>query len=201
MYRHFFKRVFDIIISFVGLTILSPLLLIVIIILVIQNNGTPFFYQKRPGKNLKPFYIIKFKSMTDATDEFGNLLPEKLRITYIGNVIRKTSIDELPQLINVLIGDMSLVGPRPLLSRYIPLYSEEQLQRHNVRPGITGWAQVNGRNTINWTEKFKFDIYYVKNVSLSLDILILWRTVMKVIKRSDINQSDDTPMTPFNGSN
>lgn len=201
MYKFFFKRVIDFFASLIGLLLLSPLLLIVIVILFIQSNGKPFFFQTRPGKNQKAFKIIKFKSMTDAKDAEGNLLPDNKRITVVGKLIRKTSIDELPQLINVLKGDMSLVGPRPLLFKYIPLYNEEQLKRHDVRPGITGWAQVNGRNSISWTEKFSLDFYYVNNVSLLLDIKILWKTVMKVVKKEGVNQSEDIPMEPFNGKN
>jgi len=201
MYRVFIKRLIDFTAALLGLIILFPLLLIVIIILYIQNNGKPFFLQERPGINQKPFYIIKLKSMTDATDNNGNLLPDNLRITATGNFIRKTSVDELPQLINVLKGDMSLVGPRPLLFKYIPLFNQEQLRRHEVKPGITGWAQVNGRNSISWTDKFKLDVYYVNNISLLLDIKILWLTLVKVIKRKDVNQADDRPMEPFNGKN
>lgn len=201
MYKVFIKRLIDFIAAITGLVLLLPLLLIVIIILYVQNDGKPFFLQERPGKNQKPFNIIKLKSMTDAKDSLGNLLPDNLRITKAGNFIRKTSIDELPQLINVLKGDMSLVGPRPLLFKYIPLYNEEQLRRHNVKPGITGWAQVNGRNSISWTDKFKLDVYYVNNISLLLDIKILWLTVIKVIKRNDVNQADDRPMETFNGTN
>lgn len=201
MYRHFFKRAIDFIASLLGLIILSPVLVIVIAVLFFQNGGKPFFYQTRPGKDQKAFKIIKFKSMTDAKDKNGNLLPDNMRITKMGNLIRKTSIDELPQLINVFKGDMSLVGPRPLLFKYMPLYSEEQLRRHDVRPGITGWAQVNGRNSISWTDKFRLDVYYVDNLSLMLDIKILWMTASKVIKRQGVNQSDDAPMQPFNGHN
>lgn len=201
MYRHFFKRGIDFIASLAGLIVLSPVILVVMLVLTFQNGGKPFFYQTRPGKNQKAFNIIKFKSMTDAKDKEGNLLPDNMRITRMGNFIRKTSIDELPQLINVLIGDMSLVGPRPLLFKYIPLYNEEQLKRHDVRPGITGWAQVNGRNSISWTEKFMLDVYYVNNLSLLLDIRILWTTVIKVVRRKDVNQSNDAPMKPFNGNN
>ena len=201
MYKNFFKRVIDFFAALIGLVLLSPILIVVIILLCIQNNGKPFFFQTRPGKDQKAFKIIKFKSMTDAKDADGNLLPDNERITKFGSIVRKTSMDELPQLINVLKGDMSLVGPRPLLFKYIPLFSEEQLKRHDVRPGITGWAQVNGRNSISWTDKFKLDVYYVNNVSLLLDIKILWQTVMKVIKRADVNQSDDRPMQPFNGNN
>lgn len=201
MYKNFFKRIIDFFASLVGLIILSPVILVVVIILYIQNDGKPFFLQERPGKHQKPFYIVKFKSMTDAKDSNGNLLPDNMRLTKAGKFIRKTSIDELPQLFNVLVGDMSLVGPRPLLFKYIPLYNEEQLRRHEVKPGITGWAQVNGRNSISWTEKFKLDVYYVDNVSLSLDIKILWKTLEKVIKKEGVNQTDDVPMTPFNGKN
>ena len=201
MYKNFFKQIIDFFAALIGLILLSPILIVVIILLCIQNNGKPFFFQTRPGKDQKPFKIIKFKSMTDAKDADGNLLPDNERITKFGGIVRKTSIDELPQLINVLKGDMSLVGPRPLLFKYIPLYSEEQLKRHDVRPGITGWAQVNGRNSISWIDKFSLDVYYVNNVSLLLDIKILWKTVMKVVKSEGVNQSGDRPMKPFNGKN
>lgn len=201
MYRHFFKRFIDIVVSSAGLIVLSPLLLIVSLILIVQNGGSPFFFQRRPGKNQKPFKIIKFKSMTDERDENGNLLPEKMRVTSVGKFIRNFSIDELPQLVNVLAGDMSLIGPRPLLFQYIPLYNKQQLRRHDVRPGITGWAQINGRNTISWQEKFKLDVYYVDNITFFLDIRIIWLTIIKVIRRKDINQSDERPMVPFNGEN
>jgi lipopolysaccharide/colanic/teichoic acid biosynthesis glycosyltransferase len=160
-----------------------------------------FFFQERPGMNQKPFNIIKFKSMTDEKDENGNLLPDIERITKFGAIVRKLSIDELPQLINVLKGDMSLVGPRPLLFKYIPLYSEEQLRRHEVRPGITGWAQVNGRNSISWTQKFALDVEYVDKVSFLMDCKILLLTVKKVLIREGINQSAERPMQPFNGTN
>ncbi|OYQ32119.1 lipid carrier--UDP-N-acetylgalactosaminyltransferase [Flavobacterium cyanobacteriorum] len=201
MYKNFIKRLIDIITSFTGLVLLSPVLIITAILIAFANKGTPFFYQTRPGKHQKAFKIIKFKSMTDAKDARGNLLPDNERITRVGKFIRKTSVDELPQLINVLSGDMSLVGPRPLLFKYIPLYNEQQLRRHEMRPGITGWAQVNGRNSISWTDKFKLDVYYVDNVSLWLDIKILWMTAIKVIQRKDINQSDNRPIQPFNGTN
>ena len=201
MYKNFLKRIIDFFAALIGLILLSPVLIIVIVLLCIQNNGKPFFFQTRPGRDQKAFKIIKFKSMTDGKDSEGNLLPDNERITKFGAIVRKTSIDELPQLINVLKGDMSLVGPRPLLFKYIPLYSEEQLKRHDTRPGITGWAQVNGRNSISWTDKFKLDVYYVNNVSLLLDIKILWQTVLKVIKGADVNQTDDRPMQPFNGNN
>ena len=157
--------------------------------------------QCRPGKDEKEFFIVKFKTMTDEKDAQGNLLPDNQRITALGRFVRKSSLDELPQLINVLKGEMSLVGPRPLLFKYIPLYCAEQLRRHTVRPGITGWAQVNGRNSISWTAKFSHDIYYVNNVSFWLDIKILFLTAMKVVKREGINQSAERPMQPFNGKN
>jgi undecaprenyl phosphate N,N'-diacetylbacillosamine 1-phosphate transferase len=201
IYKNVFKRLIDFMVSLVGLIILSPVLIVVAVLLGLINGGTPFFYQTRPGKDQKAFKIIKFKSMTDAKDAQGNLLPDNMRTTKVGSFIRKASIDELPQLLNVLKGDMSLIGPRPLLFKYIPLYSAEQMQRHNMRPGITGWAQVNGRNSISWTDKLKLDVYYVNNVSLPLDIKILWMTAIKVLLRKDINQSDNRPMEPFNGTN
>ncbi len=170
-------------------------------LLFLQNKGNPFFFQERPGFRAKPFNIIKFKTMTDEKDSEGNLLPDNLRITKLGSFVRKTSLDELPQLINVIQGDMSLIGPRPLLFKYIPLYSSEQMRRHEVRPGITGWAQVNGRNSISWTKKFELDIYYVDHISFGLDIKILWLTFLKVIKREGVNQSKERPMQPFTGKN
>lgn len=201
MYKSFFKRIVDIFLTFVGLLFFSPVLVTLTIALYIQNNGKPFFYQRRPGKNQKEFKIIKFKTMTDATDKDGNLLPDVDRITSIGKVARKLSFDEIPQLINVLKGDMSLVGPRPLLFKYIPLYSKEQLRRHEVKPGITGWAQVNGRNAISWTRKFELDIEYVDNVSFAFDMKILLLTIKKTVKREGVNQSEERPMQPFNGRN
>lgn len=201
MYRNFFKRILDFIAALLGLVALSPILLLITIVLYIQNNGKPFFFQERPGRHKKAFRIIKFKSMTDSRDESGNLLPDKDRITAAGAFIRKTSLDELPQLLNVLKGDMSLIGPRPLLFKYIPLYSAEQLRRHEMRPGITGWAQVNGRNSISWADKLKFDVFYIDNVSLLLDIKILWMTLLKVIKKEGVNQTSERPMEPFNGNN
>ena len=178
-----------------------PLLIIVYVILYKQNNGKVFFFQERPGLDQKAFQIIKFKTMTDATDTSGKLLPDNQRITKAGKIIRKLSIDELPQLFNVLKGDMSLVGPRPLLFKYMNLYSAEQLRRHEVRPGITGWAQVNGRNAISWTRKFELDVEYVNKLSFFMDIKILWLTFIKVIKTEGVNQSDDRPMMPFDGNN
>lgn len=191
----------DILVSVIGLIVALPILVIVFCILGFQNKGSIFFFQERPGLNQKAFRIIKLKTMTDTRDAEGNLLPDNQRITKAGKIIRRLSIDELPQLLNVLKGDMSLIGPRPLLFKYIPLYSEEQLRRHDVRPGITGWAQVNGRNSISWKQKFDFDIYYVDHLSLGLDIKILWLTFIKVVKTEGVNQSLDRPMQPFNGNN
>lgn len=201
MYRSIIKRLLDFLFSLSILIISLPFLFIFSILLFIQNKGTPFFLQERPGLHQKPFHIIKFKTMTNATDVNGNLLPDKDRLTKLGAIIRKLSIDELPQLINVLKGDMSLVGPRPLLFKYIPLFSEKQLRRHEVLPGITGWAQVNGRNSISWTKKFELDVYYVNHLSLSLDLKIIWMTLLKVIQREGINQNDERPMQPFDGKN
>lgn len=201
MYKSIFKRSIDFLLSFFLIVVFSPILVSISFMLIFQNKGAVFFLQTRPGKYQKPFKIIKFKTMTDAKDKEGNLLPDNIRLTKLGSIIRKLSLDELPQLINVLKGDMSLVGPRPLLYKYIPLYSKEQLRRHEVRPGITGWAQVNGRNSISWTKKFELDVYYVNNVSFLLDLKILWLTVLKVIKREGVNQTEDRPMLPFDGTN
>lgn len=201
MYKRVFKRVIDLIVAFIALLILAPLIGLVTLLLYSQNKGKPFFFQERPGQFKKPFYIIKFKTMTDEKDAEGNLLPDNLRITKFGGWVRKLSIDELPQLINVLKGEMSLVGPRPLLFKYMPLYSEEQLRRHEVKPGITGWAQVNGRNSISWTQKFSLDVEYVDKVSFLMDCKILLLTVKKVLIREGINQSAERPMQPFNGTN
>ena len=201
MYKNGVKRIIDFLASFFGLLLLSPILIVIAAVLYFQNDGKPFFFQERPGKDAKPFKIVKFKSMTDSRDVSGNLLPDNLRITKAGAFIRKTSLDELPQLFNVLIGDMSLVGPRPLLFKYMKLYSAEQYRRHELRPGITGWAQVNGRNSISWGDKLRLDVFYIDNVSLILDIKILWQTLLKVVKKEGVNQSDERPMEPFNGSN
>ena len=201
MYKKIIKRILDFIISFHFILVTLPILIIIAILLYFQNKGTPFFFQERPGKDAKPFNIIKFKTMTDEEDVNGFLLPDNKRITKLGGFIRKWSLDELPQLFNVLMGSMSLVGPRPLLFKYIPLYSEKQNRRHEVRPGITGWAQVNGRNSISWTKKFELDVYYVDHLSFLLDIKILWMTFLKVIKKEGINQSEARPMQPFNGNN
>lgn len=201
MYKMFFKRILDFILSACILLLILPVLIIIGTVLWLQNKGNPLFFQKRPGFKTKPFYIIKFKTMTDEKDIKGNLLPDNQRITKVGSFVRKTSLDELPQLINVLKGDMSLIGPRPLLFKYVPLFSKEQYRRHEVRPGITGWAQVNGRNSISWTKKFALDVHYIERVSLMFDIKILWLTFLKVIKREGVNQSGDRPMQPFNGKN
>jgi len=188
-------------VSFSLLLFISPIIFVVYIILLIQNKGNAFFFQDRPGMLGKKIRIVKFKSMTDAKDQQGNLLPDNERITKFGTFIRKTSLDEFPQLINVLKGDMSLIGPRPLLFKYMPLYSEEQKRRHTVKPGITGWAQINGRNSISWTKKFEFDVYYVDNLSFLFDLKILWLTLIKVLNREGVNQSSERPMQPFTGNN
>ena len=203
MYKHFFKRVLDFSISLIALIIISPILLVVTIWLHFANKGAGvFFTQERPGKDGKIFKVIKFKSMTDECDAEGNLLPNEQRITKIGKFIRATSLDELPQLFNVLKGDMSLIGPRPLVPRYLKLYSKEQMRRHEVRPGITGWAQVNGRNSITWTKKFELDVWYVDHVSLWLDIKIIWMTVMNVIQRKDIDSGNGkVGAVGFDGTN
>ncbi|WP_396634864.1 sugar transferase [Maribacter sp. R86514] len=200
MYTRFFKRLIDFVIAALVLLVFSPVFLIIWVSLSIANNGSAFFYQQRPGKNQKVFKIIKFKSMNDKKDKEGNLLPDFKRMTVIGKFIRNTSLDELPQLLNVLKGDMSLVGPRPLLVSYLPLYSEEQNKRHLVKPGITGWAQVNGRNTISWDQKFEYDVWYVNHVSFILDMKIFFMTFLKVVKRSDISASENTTMEKFVGS-
>lgn len=194
------KRFFDFLAALVNILIASPLLLTLIAILAFSNKGKPFFYQTRTGKNGKLFTIIKLKTMNDKKDGEGNLLPVVHRITKIGNFCRKYSLDEIPQLFNILKGDMSLVGPRPLLPNYLPLYNETQFRRHEVTPGITGWAQVNGRNTISWEEKFEHDIYYVDNQSFLLDLKIIFKTIDKVISRKDVNHSDNDDMPIFTGT-
>jgi undecaprenyl phosphate N,N'-diacetylbacillosamine 1-phosphate transferase len=200
MYRCFFKRTLDLIIAFVGLVIVSPILVIISIGLYFANNGKPFFFQLRPGKNAKLFKIIKFKTMNDKKDKDGNLLADAQRLTAIGAFVRKTSLDELPQLLNVLKGEMSLIGPRPLLPEYLPLYSALQNRRHDLRPGITGWAQVNGRNAISWSQKFEYDVWYVDNMSFVLDIKIIVKTLLKVIKSEGINSADSVTMGVFKGN-
>lgn len=202
MYKNFFKRFFDFCISFVALIVISPLLLVVAIWLHFANKGAGvFFLQERPGYKGEIFKVIKFKTMTDERDDDGNLLPDKDRLTKVGSFVRSTSIDELPQLINVLKGDMALIGPRPLLVQYLPLYSKEQLKRHNVRPGITGWAQCHGRNKISWTEKFKLDVWYVDNLTLATDLKVIFLTIKKVLFREDINSDNDATMEDFDGTN
>ncbi|HTO17316.1 MAG TPA: sugar transferase [Edaphocola sp.] len=199
MYRLFFKRLFDFSVSLIALLILSPILLFVTVALYFSNQGKPFFIQRRPGKNEKIFSIVKFKTMSEKKDTNGQLLPDAIRLTSLGKIIRKTSIDELPQLINVLIGDMSLIGPRPLLIQYLPLYNKEQKRRHEVRPGITGWAQVNGRNAISWNQKFKYDVWYVDNLSFLLDLRIFIKTIKKVFISEGISQDGQATMEPFKG--
>ena len=202
MYKHFFKRFFDFWISLIALICISPILLIITIWLHFANKGAgAFFFQDRPGKDAKIFKVIKFKTMTDERDAEGNLLPDEKRLTKVGKFVRSTSIDELPQLINVLKGDMALIGPRPLLIQYLPLYSPEQARRHEVRPGISGWAQCHGRNAISWAEKFKLDVWYVDHCTLWTDIKVIWITIMKVIKRSDINKEGEATTVAFNGHN
>lgn len=202
MYKNFFKRIIDFTIVFIALSIIWPILLIITIWLHFANKGAgAFFTQERPGKDGKIFKVIKYKTMTDERDEKGNLLPDAQRLTKVGKFVRSTSIDELPQLINVLKGDMALIGPRPLLVQYLPLYSKEQARRHEVRPGITGWAQCNGRNAISWTKKFELDVWYVDNCTLWTDIKIIWITIMKVLKRADISQEGQATMEAFNGNN
>lgn len=201
LYRAFFKRTVDILLSLLLLILTCPFFVITWILLFFQNNGKAFFFQERPGWKQKPFYIIKFKTMNDKKDANGKLLPDNQRLTLFGKYVRKFSLDELPQLINVLKGDMSLIGPRPLLFKYIPLYSVEQMRRHEVRPGITGWAQINGRNSISWTRKFELDVEYVDRVSFWLDFKIFWLTIIKILKREGVNQSDARPMEPFDGRN
>lgn len=191
MYQHFFKRLFDIFLSLLAIICLSPLLLVVMVLLYFANEGAGvFFFQERPGLKGKLFKVIKFKTMNEKRGKDGNLLPDLLRITKIGKFVRATSLDELPQLFNVLKGDMALIGPRPLLKQYLPLYSPEQMRRHDVRPGISGWAQVNGRNNLTWGEKFKLDVWYVDHLSAWLDIKIVLLTILKVFKQESINNSD-----------
>ena len=201
MYKSFIKRMIDFLFAFFALLIMSPVFIIVCICLFIANRGKPFFFQERPGKNEKLFKIIKFKSMNDKLGVDGKLLPDAERLTYIGSFVRKTSLDELPQLINVLKGDMSLIGPRPLRTYYLPLYSKEQKRRHCIRPGITGWAQVNGRNAISWTKKFEYDVWYIDHMSFPLDIKILLMTIKKVFQREGVSKDGHVTTDPFNGFN
>lgn len=200
MYKNFFKRILDLFASFVALLLLSPVFIVATISLYIANNRKPFFLQPRPGKNERVFNVIKFKTMTDEKDEVGNFLQDAQRMTKIGKFVRSTSLDELPQLLNVLKGDMSLIGPRPLLVQYLPLYSKEQSRRHNVKPGITGWAQVNGRNAISWQKKFEYDVWYVDNISLFLDLKIIYLTIKKVLLREGISSELSVTMEAFKGN-
>lgn len=195
------KRILDLLISTIALMILLPIIILLTLILFLNLKGSPFFLQARPGKNGKVFKVIKFKTMRDLQDGYGRLLPDNLRMTYLGKLIRKSSLDEILQLINVLKGDMSLVGPRPLLIQYLSLYNKEQARRHEVKPGITGWAQVNGRNTISWQQKFEYDVWYVDNMSFALDMKILFLTFKKVFKREGINQEGQATAEPFKGNN
>ncbi|MBY2897412.1 sugar transferase [Bacteroides fragilis] len=202
MYYNFTKRLVDFFVAFCVLIVLAPLLLIIAIILCFVNNGKClFFLQERPGRHGKIFKVIKFKTMTDERDAEGNLLPDDKRLTKVGKFVRSTSIDELPQLINVLKGDMSFIGPRPLLPQYLPLYNKEQARRHEVRPGITGWAQVNGRNAISWTRKFELDVWYVDHCSFLLDLKIFVLTIKKVFVREGISSDTSVTMEPFTGNN
>lgn len=202
MYAHFLKRLIDFTIVFMVLLIIWPILLLITIWLHFANKGAgAFFTQERPGKDGKIFKVIKYKTMTDERDAQGNLLPDADRLTKVGKFVRSTSIDELPQLINVLKGDMALIGPRPLLPQYLPLYSKEQVRRHEVRPGITGWAQVNGRNAISWTKKFELDVWYVDHCSFVLDLKIIFLTIKKVFIREGISQEGQATIEPFNGHN
>lgn len=202
MYRYFFKRFIDIVISLLALICLSPILLVVTIWLHFANKGAgAFFFQERPGKDAKIFKVVKFKTMTDERDENGDLLPDEERLTKVGKFVRSSSIDELPQLINVLKGDMSLIGPRPLLVQYLPLYSAEQARRHEVRPGISGWAQCHGRNAISWAEKFKLDVWYVDHCTFLTDVKIVWITFVKVFKREGISAEGQATMETFDGNN
>ncbi len=198
-YTNFFKPFLDFIISLTAFIILLPVFIVIVIVLFIANKGKPFFFQTRPGKDGKIFKIVKFKTMNDKLDNEGFLLPDEKRMTLAGKIIRRTSLDEIPQLLNVIKGDMSLVGPRPLLSEYLPLYSEAQKKRHDVKPGITGWAQVNGRNALSWGKKFEYDIWYVHNVSFLLDVRILFMTVMKVFQSEGISSATNVTMEKFTG--
>lgn len=199
MYKNFSKPFFDFLSAFIGFLLLSPIFICITFALFIANNGKPFFMQLRPGKNLKNFKIIKFKTMNDKKDFEGNLLSDANRLTKIGSFVRKTSLDEIPQLLNVIKGEMSIVGPRPLLTNYVHLYSDFQNQRHQVKPGITGWAQVNGRNAISWDKKFEFDVWYVNNCSFWLDVRIIFKTIKKVLKSDGITAVDSATIEPFDG--
>ena len=200
MYKYFLKRLFDFLIALIGIVILSPFFLLFTPIVAIAMGGNPFFIQYRPGKKGKIFKLIKYRSMTNKKDKDGNLLPDEVRLTKFGKFMRKTSLDELPELFNILKGDMAIIGPRPLLVKYLTLYSEEQMHRHDVRPGLTGWAQVNGRNDTTWEKRFKYDLEYVKKVNIFLDIKIFFMTIGKVFKRSGISQNGEATMEEFKGN-
>ena len=200
MYKIFFKPLLDFVLSFLGLIISSPIFLIVFIALLFANRGKVFFLQNRPGKNEEIFKIIKFRTMNDKKDAHGNLLPDEERLTTIGKLVRKTSLDEIPQLINVLLGNMSLIGPRPLLPEYLPLYNDFQKKRHLIKPGITGWAQINGRNAVEWEKKFIFDVWYVENVSFLLDLQIMFLTLKKVLKLEGVNREGEATNIAFKGN-
>lgn len=200
MYKVYFKPLLDCVVSLLGIVVLSPVFLVILISLFISNNGKVFFVQNRPGKNEKIFKIIKFRTMNNKKDAHGNLLPDAERLTYLGKIVRKTSLDEIPQLINVLKGDMSLIGPRPLLPEYLSLYNERQKKRHTVKPGITGWAQINGRNAVEWNKKFEFDVWYIENLSFILDLQILFLTLKKVVKLEGINREGVATNISFTGN-
>jgi lipopolysaccharide/colanic/teichoic acid biosynthesis glycosyltransferase len=200
MYKFFFKPLLDFVLSFLGLIISSPIFLIVFIALLLANKGKVFFLQNRPGKNEEIFKIIKFRTMNDKRDAHGNLLPDVERLTTIGKLVRKTSLDEIPQLINVLLGNMSLIGPRPLLPEYLPLYNDFQKKRHLIKPGITGWAQINGRNAVEWEKKFMFDVWYVENMSFLLDLQIMFLTLKKVLKLEGVNREGEATNIAFKGN-
>ena len=200
MYRLVIKPLIDFCIALTVLLLISPVLLSIMLLLLFFNQGKPFFLQRRPGKDGRIFTIVKFKTMNDKKDSIGKLLPDNQRLTKVGSFVRKTSIDELPQLLNVLMGDMSIVGPRPLLPEYLPLYNEFQMKRQNVKPGITGWAQVNGRNAIGWDRKFEYDVWYTDNVSFVLDLKIVFQTIKKVLQRKGISASVLINMEPFKGN-
>jgi undecaprenyl phosphate N,N'-diacetylbacillosamine 1-phosphate transferase len=201
MYKNFIKPLIDFVVALAVIILISPILFTITLLLGIVNKGQPFFFQMRPGKNGKIFRIIKFRTMTNAKDADGKLLPDSQRLTSVGKFVRKTSIDELPQLFNVVMGQMSFVGPRPLLPQYLEIYTSEQMKRHNVKPGITGWAQVNGRNAISWTQKFEYDLWYVNNQSFILDFKILFLTIKKVLISEGINTENMATTEPFNGDN
>lgn len=201
MYKALFKPLMDIIFSFIVLLVLSPMFIGIIILLTIANKGRPFYCQKRPGKNGKLFRLIKFRTMIDKFDINGIILPDKYRITRVGRFLRSTSIDEFPQLLNILSLKMSFIGPRPLLKEYLQLYNPDQARRHEVKPGITGWAQVNGRNSISWNEKFELDVWYVDNISVKTDLKIFFKTVLKVLSRQGIDSSEQLTMKAFTGNN